>query len=69
MFRAIGELFWLPRLFRVLNLFHFYVANDNPELAGLALQLGALRMSSNGWKRSLGALKGEIKWYKGLLML
>ena len=45
MIRAMGKIFLLFRRIRALNLFAFYVAIDNRELA---LPLDALRISRNG---------------------
>ena len=56
MFRALEKFLRLIRCFRAPKHFDFYVEIDNPKLSGLALQLGTLPISSNGWRRSLGAL-------------
>ena len=58
-FLAVRKFFWLHQRSRAPGRFHFFVATDNPELAGLALQLGAPRISRNGWMWNPGAPK---KW-------
>ena len=40
MFPSKGQFFWLLRRLRAADFYHFWVTIDNPELTGLAKQLG-----------------------------